>query len=89
VVLTTWTVTGQTYALYGKPLSSLAAEGYNPSPIQCGIAANEKYLAPSGDYYFIVVPLKDGLEGGHGPGATGRSTVTSRCGISLPDPSCP
>lgn len=83
------TVTGQTYALYGKPISQLAAEGYNPSPMDCALTANEKYMDPSGDYYFVIVPLKDGLEGGHGAGATGRTTATSHCGIPLADPSCP
>jgi len=61
----------------------------DPADEACGTAANEKYLAPSGDHYFVVVPLKYGLEGGHGPGATGRASATSRCGIRLPDPSCP
>lgn len=79
------TVPGQQYAVYGKALSQLAIEGYKPTPMDCALSLQEKYLNVTDNYYFTVVPLKSPFEGGHG---VGRSPSNTCLGV-LPDQSCP
>jgi hypothetical protein len=76
---------GQKYAVYQGTLSQLAVEGYNPSPLHCGVDALNTSRTEPGDAYYNIVPVVGPNEGGHG---FSRPTPTVHCQTVNPDPVC-